>query len=172
MHRAVERRRVTLLKVGAAAASYEERVSGEGQGLAVGLDHEGQAAVGVPGGATNLECVATKAQHIPMLEVVVHAGHLGHGRHAAERPGLLAQLARAGDVVGVHVGVEGVDELETQLGDELQVSVDALDHRVDDDGLAAARIGEQVGVGPGVLVEELLEKHGFLQWLGRSRRCQ
>jgi len=74
--------------------------------------------------------------------------------------GLVAQRAEAGDVIGMQMGVDRLDELEIKLADELKIAIDLLDHRIDDHGLAALSAGEQIGVGAGGLVEQLAEDHG------------
>ena len=56
--------------------------------------------------------------------------------------------------------VDRLDQLEVELVDELEVAVDLLQHRIDDQRLAAAPAGEQIGVGAGHAVEELAEDHG------------
>ena len=57
--------------------------------------------------------------------------------------------------------VDGLDQLEVELVDQLQVAVDLLQHRIDDQRLAAAPAGEQIGVGARDAVEELAEDHGL-----------
>ena len=71
----------------------------------------------------------------------------------------VAQRAEPGDVVGMQVGVDGLDQLEVELGHELDVAIDLLQHGIDDQRLAAAPAGEEVGVGAGDAVEELAEDH-------------
>jgi hypothetical protein len=64
-------------------------------------------------------------------------------------------------VIGVEVGVHRLDQAQIQLADELEVAVHLLEHRVDDQRLAAAAAGEQVAVGAGDAVEQLAEDHGM-----------
>jgi hypothetical protein len=59
----------------------------------------------------------------------------------------VAQRAEPGDVVGVDVRVDRLDQLEVELVDELQVAVDLLQDGIDDERLAAAATGQQVAVG-------------------------
>jgi hypothetical protein len=73
--------------------------------------------------------------------------------------GAVAQRPKAGDVVGVKMGVHGLDELEIELPYELEIAVNLFQHRIDDQTLSAGPAGEQVGVGAGCLVEELAEDH-------------
>ena len=63
-------------------------------------------------------------------------------------------------MVGVQMGVDGLDQLEVELADELQIAVDPLQHRIDDQRLAAVPAGDEIGVGAGGRVEQLAEDHG------------
>ena len=45
---------------------------------------------------------------------------------------------KARDVVGMQMRVDRLDELEVEFVDELQIAVDLLQHRIDDQRLAAA----------------------------------
>jgi hypothetical protein len=66
---------------------------------------------------------------------------------------------RAGDVVGMHVRFEREFELQAQFLDQRRVAPRVLEHRVDQHRLARERIGEQVGVGGGLRIEQLAENH-------------
>ena len=48
-------------------------------------------------------------------------GLLAHHRDAM---GAVAQCAKPGDVVGMQMGVDGLDQLEIELANELQIAVD------------------------------------------------
>ena len=89
----------------------------------------------------------------------VDAGLLAHHGDAARA---VAQRAETGDVVGMQVGVDRLHQLQIELADELKVAVDLLQHRIDDQRLAAAAGGEQVGIGAGRRIEELTEDHEHL----------
>ena len=93
-----------------------------------------------------------------------HRHHVGLGllAHHGDAMGFVAQRAEPGDVVGVHVGVDRLDQLEVKLLDQAEIAVDLLEHRIDDHGLAAAAAGQEVGVGAGYAVEQLAEDHGWL----------
>lgn len=77
------------------------------------------------------------------------------GRASRNRP----QVAESRHVVSVHVGVDGDDEPEIELGDELKVLVDVVSYRVDEQRLSASAGGEEVGVGARLEVEELAKQH-------------
>jgi hypothetical protein len=80
------------------------------------------------------------------------------GDHGLRLRQELFQQPRARDVVGVHVRVDAVLEGESQVLDELRVPVRGLDDRVDEHGLPRGRVGQQVGVGPRLSLEELPEQ--------------
>jgi hypothetical protein len=65
------------------------------------------------------------------------------------------QRTRSSDVVGVAVRVDGVDELELQVFDELQVPVDRLEHGVDEDALIRDWTGNEVCVSAADWLEKL-----------------
>ena len=61
--------------------------------------------------------------------------------------GAVAQLAETGDMVGMQMGVDGLDQPEIQFAQQLAVAVDLLKHRIEDQRLATGAAGEQVAVG-------------------------
>ncbi|MGY3405178.1 hypothetical protein ACVWZV_001291 [Bradyrhizobium sp. GM5.1] len=91
-----------------------------------------------------------------------HRHHVGLGlvAHHGHAMGAVAQLAEAGDVVGVQMGVHGLDQLEIELAQELAVAVDLLQHGIEDQRLAAGAARQEIAVGARNTVEELAEDHG------------
>src|SRR5207344_267202 len=75
--------------------------------------------------------------------------------------------------VGMQMGIDGLDQLKVELFDELDVAVDLLQHRIDDQRLAAVPAGQQVGVGAGYAVEKLAKDHNVLNdWKNLLRHRQ
>src|SRR3954467_4042976 len=74
--------------------------------------------------------------------------------------GAVAQLAEAGDVVGMQMGVHRLDQLEIELAQELAVAVDFFQHGIEDQRLAAGAARQEIAVGTRNTVEELAEDHG------------
>ena len=99
------------------------------------------------------ECIALGDPH-------GHDVRLGLLAHHGDAVRAVAQRADPGDVVGVQMRVDRLDELEVELVDELQVALDLLDDRIDDQRLAAAAGRHQIGVGPLHAVVELAKDHG------------
>ena len=132
-----------------------------------------QEAVGIVGVAGRVEHVEAHALDLELVAFGdAHRDHVGLGllAHHGDAMGAVAQRAEPGDVVGVQMRVDRLDQLEIELADELQIAVDLLEHRIDDQRLAAAPAGEQIGVGAGDAVEELAEDHFVLRSGGRPRR--
>ena len=76
-------------------------------------------------------------------------------------------------MIGVQVRVHRFYQLQIELFHELQITIDLLQHRIDDQRLAAAPARQQIGIGAGHAVEDLAEDHAryrpFLALLGRRR---
>ena len=87
----------------------------------------------------------------------VGLGLLAHHGDAA-RP--VAQRAEAGDVIGVEVGIDRLDELQLEFPDELEIAIDFLQHGIDDQSLASSPAREQIGVGSGYGIEQLAKDQG------------
>ena len=86
----------------------------------------------------------------------VDAGLLAHHRDALRA---VPQRAKAGDVIGVQVRIDRLHQLQIEFAHQLQIAIDLLQHRIDDQRLAAAAGCQQVGVGAGCRIEELAEDH-------------
>ena len=91
-----------------------------------------------------------------------HRDHVGLGlfTHHGDAMGAVAQRPKACDVVGMQVRVHRLNQLQVELFHELQIAIDLLQHRIDDQRLAARPAGEEIGVGAGCLIKELTEHHG------------
>ena len=152
-----ERARVALLEVGAAAAADQQRVAGERDaGLRADVSH---AAAGVARGGARDELERAEAHAIALAQAhvgVLHARSGADGHAAAER---VAQAARGGDVVGVHVRLEREAQLQLELLQQGAIALELLRDAVDQHRLARGRVGEQVRVGRCLGVEELTKDH-------------
>ena len=71
----------------------------------------------------------------------------------------VAQRAEAGDVIGVQMRVHRLDQSDLKFADQLQIAIDLLQHRIDDQRLSPAAAGKQVRIGAGYAVEKLAEDH-------------
>src|SRR5262245_33010028 len=96
---------------------------------------------------------------VPLREPHRHYVDLAALAHHGDAMGAIAQRAEAGDVVGMEMSVDSLHQLEVEFADKLDVTVDLFQHRIDDQRLAAAPAGDEVGVSTGDAVEELAEDH-------------
>ncbi len=120
----------------------------------------GIAVVGVAGRIEHVEPHALDLDAIAFGDAHRHDVGMGLLAHHRDAMGAVAQRAEPGDVIGVQMGIDRLDQLEVKLAHELQVAIDLFQHRIDDQRLAALPAGEEIGVGAGRAVEELTENHG------------
>jgi hypothetical protein len=69
----------------------------------------------------------------------------------------VTQRPQPGDMIGVQMRIDRLDQLQVQLAHQLQVAIDLLQHGIDDQCLTAAATRDQVGVGAGNRLKELAE---------------
>ena len=74
--------------------------------------------------------------------------------------GAVAQRAEPGDVIGMEMGVDGLDQPQIEIVQELDVAIDLLEYRVDNQRLGATAARDDVAVGPRHRLEQLPEDHG------------
>ena len=153
--RAVHRRRVAALEIGAAGAADHQAISGKGHAAVV--EHKGQAAIGMTGGGAHHQPAAAERHDIVLAQIAVGAGRAARLCEHDPAAGALLQQPGAGHVIGVDMGFQSGDELEAELAEERDIPPDLLEDGVDQDRLAARPIAEQIGVGRGLRVEELTE---------------
>ena len=163
----VLRARVAVLEIGAAGAADQQRIAGE---YPVGK----QERIRIVGVARRVEHVETHAFDADVVAFGdAHGDDVGLGvlAHHGDAMGAVAQRAKPGDVIGVQMRVYGLHQPEIELAHELQIALDALEDRIDDQRLAAAPAGEEIGVGAGRAVEELAEDHARLLMRPRRPQC-
>ena len=73
--------------------------------------------------------------------------------HNGDAACAVAQRAEPGDVIGMNVSVDCLNKLKTKLIEKLDVAVDLVEHRIDDQRFPTATAGNQVRVGEGLAVE-------------------
>src|SRR6478735_7875321 len=83
-------------------------------------------------------------------------GLLAHHRDAMR---MVTKRTEPGDMVSVQMRVDGFYELEIEFVNEMQIPVDLLQDRIDDQRLSARTAREQIGIGAGRLIEKLTENH-------------
>src|SRR6202040_1041326 len=76
--------------------------------------------------------------------------------------GAVAQRAQSGNVIGMQMGVDCLDQFQIELTNELQVAVHLFTDWIDDQRLAAGPAGENIRVRSRRAVEELAKAHARL----------
>ena len=64
----------------------------------------------------------------------------------------------ARDMVGVGMGIQAGDKVNAKLSQESQITLMALEHRVDQHTLGRGHIHQEVGEGAGLGIEQLAQK--------------
>ena len=126
---------VALLEVGAAAAADQQAIAGEGHAFVI--EHVGDAAMRVARRGAHFQLALAERTWSPCASKrSAPAAPL-----VADSSDVAAELAleqpRAGDVIGVDVGLERRDELQPQLLDQRRIAPRLLEHRVDQHRLRA-----------------------------------
>src|SRR5690348_13725891 len=88
--------------------------------------------------------------------------------HDCDAVSAVAQRAEPSDVIGMHMGIDGLDQLQIELADELQIAINLFQDGIDDQRLAAVPAGKQISVGARNAVEELTEDHRRLRYMDRT----
>ncbi len=123
--RFILRARVAVLEIGAPGAADQQRVAGKDA-----VAH--QEAVGIVGVAGRVEHVHADAFDGELVAFgKPHRDDVGLGvlAHDGDAMRAVAQRAQAGDVVGVQMRVDGLDQSEVEFADQLQIAVDLLQAR-------------------------------------------
>mmetsp|Transcript_2299 Transcript_2299/g.6352 ORF Transcript_2299/g.6352 Transcript_2299/m.6352 type:complete len:285 (+) Transcript_2299:1215-2069(+) len=156
----VQRRGGTTLEVGAAAALDEQGIAREYHAPVVG--DEADAAAGVARRGAHRYVARAELDGVAVLDMDVGlgAGSLGDDALQARQFGF--EDSRARDVIGMRVGVDAVLEVETGDGlDGLHITIGLDVDGIDEDGILRGWVPNEVGVGAGIVIEELLETERF-----------
>ena len=73
-----------------------------------------------------------------------------------------------GNVIGVDMGVERVDQPQPELGDGREIAWPGGQHRIDQDRLTGLLAAKQISVGAGNRLEQLFEQHVIFRSVGNA----
>jgi hypothetical protein len=115
--------------------------------------------------------VTRRVEHLEIHSLDLQPVAIGHPHgdhidaalvtHHGDAMGTIAQRSEPGNVVGMQMRIDRFHETQIELTQKLQIAIDLLDHRVDDERLAATAAGEQIAVGAGDRIEQLAEYHAI-----------
>ncbi len=122
--------------------------AGEGHALVAGVaQHEAQAAVGVAWRGAYLQMARAEVHAIAMRQRPVEPLRTAVGAAEDSAAGALLQQPRGGDMVGMHMRLQRRCEREAEFAQQRAVTPHMLEHRIDQQRLAAVGVARQVGVG-------------------------
>ena len=154
--RLVQRLCVPLRKIRPPTPADEQGVTGERQ-PALG-QHKRQTSVRVSGCGADFQVEIAECHPVAVGYLHVGFGFADGRDDALAGRDAFFQCTGSGHVIGVHVRVEGVAQVQAEVVDHLQVSVGHLVDRVDDDRVLRLPVGQEVRVGVRVGVEQLPEE--------------
>src|SRR5512132_909366 len=112
--------------------------------------------------AFNIDAVAFRHAHR-------HYIRMGLLAHDCDAMGAVAQSAKPSDVVGMQMRIYRLDQLQIELSDDLKITINLFQHRINDQRLAAMPASQEISVRARNAVEELAEYHRCLRYSGRLR---
>ena len=155
MHAAVQSRRIAILKIGAAATVNQQGIASQH----AAIHGIGKMIVGVAWGMQRCERDAPNAERPAVLQRDIGAGQLIQRRMGNAAAGLLLELARRRDMVGMDMRIHGVSQLEPKRVDLGQIALPGRQYRVYQNGLPGLLATEQIGIGAGNRFKQLPENH-------------
>ena len=147
MDAVVEVRRAAGLKIGAAAGFDQQSIASEQELLYRRVDEVGVVVVRVSGREQRMQRHRPHAERLSLLHADVGAGqieHLGVGDPALRA---LLEPARAGEVIGMDVGLQRRHQGQSHVLEHLQVAFRGIQHGIDEDCLPRLLAADEIGVG-------------------------
>lgn len=159
------------LKIGTSTTANEQGIACKYVTVCIGwtwrirciLPYKTHAASGMPRRVQGLDALAAKVQHIAILELAAGRADTAGIWCCRFGASVLGQAARAGDVVGMRVGLYRPDQLEVMLSQNGQVALELVIHGVDDEGgaqcFSRVFVKQHVSEGAGCGVKKLNGAH-------------
>jgi hypothetical protein len=136
-----------------AAFADEQEISGQKPVW----EEEAQAVRGVTGRVEELDLQVTQEQRLALMHAVVGARRCRAFMHDVVGACLISKRRRAGDVVGVNVGIDHIPKQETPLGDLSEVVLIPFQYGIDEHGFFRLLVGDEIGLACGLV--KLFENH-------------
>ena len=133
------------------------------------MHHKRQAAGRVTRCCADLQAERAESEDVAVSNVDVGLRLAGGRDDTLARRDALLQHAGSGHVIGVHVRVQRVAQLQVEVPDDAQISLDEIDDGVDDDGFLRLVVGQEVRIGVREVVEKLPEEEVVYASAGTDR---
>jgi len=143
------------LEVGTPASIDEQRVPGKDVTGGATSPDKAHAARGMPRRAESFQDLTAKFQGAAVLQLNRCRADAASCGGSGQGASVLGQLGCAGDVVSVGMGFKRPAQLQAVFLEHMQITLELLVHRVDDQGLARNVVEEDVGVGAGDRIKKL-----------------
>ena len=157
MHRGIEPAGIAALEIGTPAAADQQAIAGERHSFAV--EEVGQAARGMPRRRPDRQIALAERDLVAVVEKTVRAFRAAFSRQRDLTAETMTQQPGPRDVIGVNMGLQGIDQLEAEFSQQGRVAAHLFVDRVDQNRLARAAVSQQVRIGRGLRIEELAKKH-------------
>lgn len=141
----------SLLEVRATGFADQERISGKYHIL----DNQTDTSVCMPGSREDLYGNIPDRDNVSVIRKDIRFRNGSTGSHDDSGSGFLAEESASGDVVRMNVGIEYMRERESELRYNLDVPLDLIPDWVYDECLSGFWVSDDIGIGPGFLVEKL-----------------
>ena len=144
-----------MLKIGPPCSTNKEGIAGEDT-----IVHE--KAIGIVRVARRVYGLEAKAFDLDQVAIGNADGYdIGFALSAHDRYAFRAipKGTQARDVIGVNMGVDGLDQLEVEFIKQFQVALHLFQHGVDYQRLSTLPAGKQIGIAERGTVEELPKYH-------------
>ncbi len=130
MHRVVHRVRITLLEIGPAGAADEQAIAGERERPIV--EHERDTSIGMARCRAHFEMARAERDHLTAGQHSIRALRAAGGTQRDAAAGATLEEPGPGDMVRVHVRVDGPGEAKPELFDKGRVTQRLVENRIDE----------------------------------------
>jgi hypothetical protein len=94
---------------------------------------------------------------LTIAQTQITAWHFGTFTDRSFNLHALADQTSAGDMIGVHMCVQNIEKLQTQLVDKLEIAIHGFKNRIDEHSFASSAIADEVGVSRRFVLEQLMK---------------
>lgn len=146
--------RGSLLKVGPTCPSDEEDISRE----ETILDSISRTSVRMSWSREDFDLDRSDRDSISIREEEIRMSCYRTRSHTDLSSCLLTKSPTPRDMIRMDMSIEDMSESISELIDQLKISIDTIQHWIDDEHLSRLGISDEIGVGRALWIEELTEE--------------